>query len=162
MLGREKPKVKDVHVAEEEHMKTLDLTKKVRDLMTQHLVAATRHYHAHDLAVLLQSGTFSGVPIVDPGNILVGMVTEFDLLKALLDGKPLESLTAADLMSHQPISVHEHATLEEALTLMVRHHILRIPITRDGKLIGLISRSDILHHLIDSPLLNIYGPTTEP
>ena len=141
-------------------MKTLDLTQKVRNLMTQHIVAATRQYQARDLAVLLHSGTFSGVPIVDPGNILVGIVTEFDILKALLNGQSLEKLTAADLMSPHLISVQEHATLEEVLALMVQHHVLRIPITRDNKLIGIISRSDILHHLIDSPLLNVYGPTT--
>lgn len=141
-------------------MKTLDLTQKVRNLMTQHIVAVTRQYQARDLAVLLHSATFSGVPIVDPGSILVGMVTEFDILKALLDGQSLENMTAADIMSPQPIALQEDSTIEEALTLMVRHHVLRLPITRDGKLIGLISRSDIVHHLIDSPLLNVYGTTT--
>ena len=98
-------------------MKTLDLTQKVRHLMTQHLVAATRQYQARDLAVLLHSGTFSGVPIVDPGNILVGMVTEFDIVKGLLEGKSLENLTAADLMSPHPISVDEQATVEDALRI---------------------------------------------
>ena len=63
-------------------------------------------------------------------------------------------------MSPHPISVDEQATVEDALRLMIQHHVLRIPITRDKKLIGMISRSDIFHHLIDSPLLNIYGATT--
>ena len=140
-------------------MKTLDLEQKVHTLMTQHIVAATRHYSARDLAVLLDSGSFSGIPIVDPGNTLVGIVTEFDILQAMLNHHTLENLTAADIMSRNPIAVQEHATIQEALSLMVQHHILRLPVTRDQKLIGILSRSDILHHLIDTPLLNVYGAT---
>lgn len=59
-----------------------NMKKKVRDMMTKRIVAATRQYSARDLAVLLHSSTFSGVPIVDPGNRLIGVVTEFDLLKS--------------------------------------------------------------------------------
>jgi len=134
------------------------LKKKVRDMMTTRIVAATRDYNARDLAVLLQSGTFSGIPIIEPGNRLVGMVTEFDLLKAMGEAKDLHALKAGDIMSADPISVQEHQTAQEAITMMISQKIIRLPVVRDGKLIGLIARSDILHHLVDTHLVNVYGP----
>lgn len=138
-------------------MEELTLNLKVRDMMTTRMVAATREYNARDAAVLLQSGTFSGIPIVDPGNALVGMVTEFDVLKAMLDGKDLQTLKAEDIMSANPISIDEHQTAKEAMTLMVSHRIIRLPVVRDGKLIGLIARTDIIDRLVAPHLVNVYG-----
>lgn len=138
-------------------MEDLTLNLKVRDMMTTRMVAATREYNARDVAVLLQSGTFSGIPILGPGNKLIGMVTEFDVLKAMLEGKNLHTLKAKDIMSSNPISVDEHQTAKEAMTLMVAHRIIRLPVVRDGKLIGLIARTDIIDRLVDPHLVNVYG-----
>lgn len=132
-------------------------TKKVRDMMTTRMVAATPDYNARDLAVLLQTGTFSGIPILEAGNRLIGLVTEFDLLKAMFEGKNLHALKARDIMASPPIFVHEHQPIAEAIQLMLDHRIIRVPVVRDGKLIGLVSRSDILDQLVDPHLINIYG-----
>jgi CBS domain-containing protein len=136
-----------------------NLNKKVREMMTTRMVAATREYNARDVAVLLQSGTFSGIPILEPGNKLVGMVTEFDVLKAMVDGQDLQTLKAEDIMSPNPISVSEHQSAKDAMTLMIAHKIIRLPVVRDGKLIGLIARTDIIDHLVDPHLVNVYGAT---
>jgi len=130
---------------------------KVRDMMTTRIVAATREYNGRDLAALLLSGSFSGIPIIESGNHLVGMVTEFDLLKAMAEAKDLHTLKAGDIMSTDPISVQEHQTAQEAITVMISQKIIRLPVVRDGKLIGLIARSDILNHLVDPHLVNVYG-----
>ena len=134
-----------------------NLKKRVRDMMTTRVVAVTRQYHARDLAVLLQSGGFSGVPVIDSGNLLRGMVTEFDILKALVEGKDLCTTTAEDIMSPDSISIEETATAEEAINMMLNHEIIRMPVVRNGKLIGLIARSDILDHTIEPNLINVYG-----
>lgn len=141
-------------------MNDQNLHKKVREMMTTRMVAATREYNARDLAVLLQSGTFSGIPILEPGNKLVGMVTEFDVLNAMVDGKDLQTLKAEDIMSADPISVGEHQTAKEAITLMITHQVIRLPVVRDGKLIGLIARTDIIDHMVDPHLVNVYGASS--
>ena len=138
-------------------MSVPNLKMKVRDMMTTRVVAVTRHYSARDLAVLLQSDSFSGVPVIEPGSLLVGMVTEFDLLQALNNGKDLSLITAGEIMSAEPISVTETTTAEEIVQIMLTHRIIRLPVVRDGKLIGLISRSDILDHMIEPNLINVYG-----
>ncbi|MFZ1746266.1 MAG: CBS domain-containing protein [Nitrospirales bacterium] len=138
-------------------MATPNLHIKARDLMQTRMVAVTRQYSARDLSILIHSGTFSGVPVIEPGNHLVGMVTEFDVLKALVDGKDLHGLKAEDVMTMNPVTVEETATAEEIVKHMIKHQIIRIPVVRDGKLLGMISRTDLLNHLIDNHLINVYG-----
>ncbi|WNM62175.1 CBS domain-containing protein [Candidatus Nitrospira neomarina] len=138
-------------------MATPNLHIKARDLMQTRMVAVTRQYSARDLSILIHSGTFSGVPVIEPGNHLVGMVTEFDVLKALVAGKDLHGLTAEDVMTMNPVTVEETATAEEIVQHMIKHQIIRIPVVRDGKLLGMISRTDLLNHLIDNHLINVYG-----
>ena len=85
------------------------------------------------------------------------MVTEFDLMIALLEGKDLSATTAEDIMTANPISVEDTTTAESAIKIMVDQGILRLPVVRDGRLIGLIARSDILDHMIEPNLINVYG-----
>ena len=138
-------------------MATPNLHIKARDLMQTRMVAVTRQYSARDLSILIHSGTFSGVPVIEPGNHLVGMVTEFDVLKALVEGKDLHELKAEDVMTTNPVTVEETATAQEIVNHMIKHQIIRIPVVREGKLLGMISRTDLLNHLIDNHLINVYG-----
>lgn len=66
-------------------------------------------------------------------------------------------MTAEEIMSAIPLSVEETATAEEVMKMMIDQKVIRVPVVRDGKLIGLISRSDILEHMIDQHVLNVYG-----
>ncbi|NKB82261.1 MAG: CBS domain-containing protein [Nitrospirales bacterium] len=134
-----------------------NLNKKARDIMNTRVMTAARQFSGRDLAILFLSGTFSGLPVVDPGNKLVGVVTEFDILKALAARKDLHVMTAETLMSPLPICVEESTTAEEIIQMMITHQVIRIPVVHEGKLVGVISRSDLLNHLIDAHLINVYG-----
>ena len=138
-------------------MTTPNLHMKARDLMQTRIVAVTREYSAREVSILIHSGTFSGVPVIEPGNQLIGIVSEFDVLKALVAGKDLHALKAEDIMTPQPVTVEETATAEMVIQQMVEHQIIRIPVVRDGRLIGMISRMDLMNKLIDSHLINVYG-----
>ena len=138
-------------------MTTPNLHLKARDLMQTRIVAVTRGYSAREVAILIYSGTCSGVPVIEPGNHLVGIVSEFDVLKALVKGQDLQVLKAEDIMTSQPVTVEETATAETVINQMIEHQIIRIPVVRDGRLVGMISRTDLIDHLIDSHLINVYG-----
>ena len=138
-------------------MTTPNLHLKARDLMQTRIVAVTRGYSARELAILIHSGTCSGVPVIEPGNHLVGIVSEFDVLKALVAGKDLQALKAENIMTPQPITVDETATAETVIKQMIEHQIIRIPVVREDRLIGMISRTDLMNQLIDSHLINVYG-----
>ncbi len=130
---------------------------KARDVMKTRVMAATRKAVGRDLAVQFLSGVYSGVPVIESTGELVGVVTEFDLLKAILEGKDLQAVKAEDLMSKAPISVEEDTPLEEVIRAMIQGHVLRIPVIRNRKLLGIISRSDLLDHLIDPHLVSVTG-----
>ena len=138
-------------------MTTPNLHMKARDLMQTRIVAVTREYSAREVSILIHSGTFSGVPVIETGNRLVGIVSEFDVLKALVAEKDLRALKAEDIMTPQPVTVEETATAEMVIKQMIEHQIIRIPVVRDGRLIGMISRMDLMNQLIDSHLINVYG-----
>jgi len=138
-------------------MTTPNLHMKARDLMQTRMVAVTRGYSAREVAILIHSGTCSGIPVIEPGNHLVGIVTEFDVLKALVAGKDLHDLKAEDIMTSQPVTVEESATAETVINHMIQHQIIRIPVVREDRLLGMISRMDLMDHLIDSHVINVYG-----
>ena len=138
-------------------MTTPNLHVKARDLMQTRIVAVTREYSAREIAILIHSGTCSGVPVIEPGNHLVGIVSEFDVLKALVAGKDLQALKAEDIMTPHPVTVEETATAEMVIHQMIEHQIIRIPVVREDRLIGMISRTDLMDQLIDSHLINVYG-----
>jgi predicted transcriptional regulator len=66
-------------------------------------------------------------------------------------GKRLESLKACDVMSRQPITLDVSAELGEAMRLFKEKHIIRVPITQEGKLVGILSRTDALRGILDEP-----------
>lgn len=138
-------------------MKEPDLTLKARGIMDKRVLAVTRQVSGRDLAVLFLSGNFSGLPVVDHAGRLVGMVSEFDLLKALLDKKDLHTVKAEDLMSPIPLCVEEDMAVEEVIKIMIENHVIRLPVVRNERLVGVIARADVLNHMIEPSLINVYG-----
>jgi CBS domain-containing protein len=131
-------------------VKLPQLKMKARDVMNTRVMAATRHAVGRDLALQLLGGMYSGLPVVDErdGQIL-GVVTEFDLLKAVQDGKNLQSVKALDIMNLIPITVDEEATVEEVIEKMIDCQVIRIPVVKKGKLVGIIARADLLSHFVE-------------
>ena len=125
--------------------------------MNTRIVAVTREYSARALSILIHCGNFSGVPVIEPGNHLVGLVTEFDVLNALVTHRNLSELKAEDIMSPTPVTVEETATAEEVAKKMIAHNIIRVPVVRNDRILGIISRTDLLHQLTDNHLVNVYG-----
>ena len=127
-----------------------------KEIMNKIVTAATRKTNGRDLSVKLLSGMYSGLPVVDKGKV-VGVVTEFDLLNAVLDGKDLQKIFAEDIMTKEPICVEEDTHVDEIIRIMTERKIIRVPVVRKGNLIGVISRCDILNSLIQPEFVTFYG-----
>lgn len=130
---------------------------KAKDVMKSRVMVASRRASARDLAVHFITGVFSGLPVVERDLKLLGVVSEFDLLKAIEQDKDLTALTAEDIMSKPPITVEEQTPIKEVIRHMNRAKVLRVPVVRNEKLVGIISRSDLLEHLISKKLIAAYG-----
>ena len=141
---------------------------KVRDIMTAEVVVAQPDTSVNLVARLMASRDISGVPVVEDGR-LVGIVTELDLIVrntrleppaffALLDARiPLETPThyrerirhmlgtlARDVMTEKVVSVGPDEDLESLAEIMVKQRVNPLPVVEDGRLVGIVSRSDII------------------
>ncbi len=126
-----------------------------RDVMSKIVVAAKRSTLGRDLTVKLLSGMYSGLPVVDEKGRVVGVVSEFDLLKVIRAGKKLEQVTAEEIMTKPPVCVKEDSSIEEIIDLMTKHNIIRIPVVRNDMLVGIISRCDILSSMVEPEFVTV-------
>lgn len=111
-------------------------------LMTRDVVSAAPSTPVRELAKLLLQHQIGGMPVVEDGDRIAGMVSGFDVIS-----KP--GLTAGDIMSRGVVFVTEEESLDAVISLMGLHGIRRVPVCRDGRLAGIISRSDLLRHYLD-------------
>lgn len=103
------------------------------------------------LATAVTMGGFGSVPIVDQGKKLVGIVSEFDLLKAIREGRELEKVTAEEIMTPNPISVTEETPSDAIIQLLQEKHLIRVPVVdKNGILVGVVARRDILQGYLKS------------
>ena len=124
---------------------------KAGDLMTPKVYSVTTTATAVEVAGQLLANQVSGFPVLDPEqNSIVGIVTEVDIIKAVKSGLDLGSVTAAELMTPKVISVDVEASIEEVVELLERHGIRRMPVTDGTLLVGVVSRSDLIKHMLRS------------
>ncbi|HHT9108325.1 MAG TPA: CBS domain-containing protein [Candidatus Wunengus sp. YC63] len=128
-----------------------------KDIMNKIVTAAKKNTIGRDLAIKLLSGMYSGLPVVDNKGKVVGVVSEFDLLKALKEGKKLEQVTAEDIMSKKPICVTENTPVDEIIDLMTKHNIIRVPVLRNDNLVGVISRCDVLSSIVEPEFVTVFA-----
>jgi CBS domain-containing protein len=97
------------------------------------------------LVTAMINRSWGAIPIVDEEKRLMGIVTEFDLLNALIRGKNLETVRAAEIMALEPKFVKEDTSAEAIIKIMDALHLIHLPVVnKDGQLVGLIERSNIL------------------
>jgi len=107
------------------------------------------YYHVDDsgerLAEAMTDGGFGSVPILEKDHKVIGIVSEYDLLKAIMEGKELAKVTAREIMTKNPITVNQDTRATEIVRLLQEKHLIRMPVVNDeGKLAGVVSRRDIL------------------
>ncbi len=133
------------------------IKKTAKDIMNKIVTAAKKKTIGRDLAIKLLSGMYSGLPVVDDNGKVIGVVSEFDLLKVIKNGKALEQVTAEEIMSKNPICVSENTPVDEIIDLMTKHNIIRIPIIRNDVLVGVVSRCDILSSIVEPEFVTVFA-----
>lgn len=99
---------------------------------------------AIEIAIKLSESHLSGGPVVDPGGKYLGFISEFDVLHALRDGKDLNTTTADAVMNRSRYVAEASTTIDEAVDLMERNHLLSLPVERDGVVIYTVTRHDLM------------------
>lgn len=122
---------------------------KARDIMTRPVVSARKSASARDVAMQLLCGLYSGMPVTDEKGKVEGVITELDLLKAVKDGKELVRVTAGDVMTKDVTAVNADDPVDKVLNVLMDKRFIRVPVLQDGKLVGVVSRCDVLRCLIE-------------
>ncbi|MDD1750181.1 MAG: CBS domain-containing protein [Methanothrix sp.] len=118
-----------------------------KDIMGR-VKAARKTAKGRDIAMRLLSGDYSSLPVVDDEGFVVGIISEFDILRAIRGGKGIDDVTVDEMMSRNPICVEEDLPVDRLIDIMSEKHLLRVPVVRDGKLAGSISRRNILDSIV--------------
>ena len=111
------------------------------DIMTRNVYTTSPEVSVQEVAQLLVQRDISGVPVVNGDGQIIGIVTEADII-----GKVnREGLCVADIMTPELIFVDEETEVGDIAMLLVEHKIKRVPVMRDGELVGIVCRGDIVN-----------------
>jgi len=144
-----------------------------RDIMTTPVLTVTKDATVQEVARLLLDRHISAVPVVDGDGILLGVVSEGDLIRRADAGTErhpswwlslvsdpeddarsyLKShgLHAGDVMTRNVIVVTEDTAVPEIADLLEKHRIKRVPVVREGCVVGIVSRANLLQALVARP-----------
>lgn len=136
---------------------------KVKDVMVTEVTTVAPETSLKDVATILAERGISGLPVVDSGGAVVGVVSEADILLkqtapeprrggvlGWLLGSPapedakLDARTAGDAMTSPAVTVEPDRPVARAAALMVEKGVNRLPVVRDGELVGIVTRADIV------------------
>jgi len=146
---------------------------KAKDIMVTEVITIKQHATIEEIARVLIDNKISGVPVVDEAGHLMGMVTEGDLLHketnprlphavnilgAIIyyngveqyneDFKKMMASQALSIMTDKVITVTAEQEVEDIVKLMLEHGIKRVPVMEGERIIGIISRADIVKCLL--------------
>ena len=138
-----------------------------KDVMTTNVVTVQPGTGVPEIVRLLLKHRISAVPVVDADQRILGIVSEGDLmrrtetdtesrhswwLEAMLSTEDrareyikVHGRKASEVMTRHVVSVTEDTPLYEIAGLLEKHHVKRVPVARDGRLIGIVSRANLLH-----------------
>jgi CBS domain-containing protein len=147
--------MKDKGAAVKQAMASAPLT--ANDIMERPVVAATPRASLRDIAGQLVTNEFSGMPVADSDGRVVGVITESDLVRTLLEGKRLENLTAAEAMTGPAITVDVNTPLGEIMKCLEENRIVRVPVVKEDRLVGIIARRDVLKAVLEPEFIAFGG-----
>ncbi|MGV1098417.1 CBS domain-containing protein [Thiovibrio sp. JS02] len=143
-----------------------------KEIMAKKVVTVPPDLPVEKLAAILWEHRINGAPVVDGGGKLVGVVTESDLVDqskrfhiptviSILDSvifldraktveKEIGKMTGStvqDICSQNPITIEEETPLDEIATIMAEKNVHTLPVLRDGALVGVVGKADIIRTL---------------
>jgi CBS domain-containing protein len=123
----------------------------VREVMNPAVVAVTADCLSRHVTDLITEYGVGGLPVVDDGNHVIGVISEADLLPRL-SRTGAGARTAGELMSSPPVTVHAGVPVSTAAGLLQRYRMKRLPVLDDdtGALVGIVTRGDLVRHALRS------------
>jgi CBS domain-containing protein len=122
-----------------------------KEIMTRDIITVAPELTVRKLAMTLVKNQISGAPVTGKNGKIVGIVSEADIVAK--KGKDVKAI-----MSKKVISIAEDTPVEEIAQLMTKHKIKRLPVMNGGKVVGIVSRADIVNAIAMGKHVTIPSP----
>lgn len=113
-----------------------------KEIMVRQVVSTRPSCTVEEVTRVLYHHGISGLPVCDENHCVIGIVTEADIL-----GRTTGQETVADIMKAPVFTVVEETPLQEIAVLLTEKKIKRVPVVTEGKLVGIVSRADVVRAL---------------
>jgi len=117
---------------------------KARDIMSTNVVSVKKDTPIFEAVKLLVEHNISGLPVVEDDMTLVGVLSEKDVVDLFYESEKAEKETVNDYMTDPAVYFDDNNALVNICNFLIKNIFRRVPITSDGKLVGIISIKDVL------------------
>ena len=121
----------------------------IKSIMTTNVISVRPETPIFEAMTLLTENKISGVPVVDDQLRVIGILSEKDVLEMLMDKDLDIKKTVGDYMTRDVVCFTEEDSAIDICKFFIRTNIRRVPIVKDGKLIGVVSRRDIVELILE-------------
>jgi CBS domain-containing protein len=119
------------------------MAKSVRDVMTPGVRTVSPAQSLADAAEVMKGEDVGSVPVVEEGR-LAGIVTDRDIVtRAVAERRDPQTVKVDEIASRDLVTVEPEQDLDEALALMARHQVRRLPVVEEGRLVGMLAQADV-------------------
>ena len=121
---------------------------RARDIMTKRVISVKANTPIYEALKLIATYGISGLPVVEDDMTLVGIVSEKDVLSLFYDQEESDEITVSDFMTQPPLYFDEDESLLDVCDFLKKNVFRRVPITSEGKLVGIISIRDLIEYIL--------------
>ncbi len=115
----------------------------IKDVMNKNVVVGKPDVTIREASRVMAQMHIGSMVIAEKGKI-VGILTERDVLNSVAKGKDPDATAALDIMSKNVVTIEPDKRIEDAVDLMIKNKIKKLPVLRDDKIVGIITASDII------------------
>ena len=121
---------------------------KAKDLMTKQVISVRKDTPVLEAIELLTKNDITGIPVVEDDMTLVGIVSEKDLLRLFYAHEDQKNETVNSFMTQPAVHFDENEALPDICDCLMNYFLRRVPVTSNGKVVGIISRADIIEYIL--------------
>jgi len=121
---------------------------RAKDIMSKNVISVQKDTPILEAVKLLMENNISGLPVVEDNMTLTGLLSEKDVVELFYEGEQAEDKTVSDYMTYPAVCFEENNALLNICDFLAKNIFRRVPITSDGKLVGIISIQDVLNSVL--------------
>jgi len=123
---------------------------KAKDVMTEKVVCVKEDTPIYQALELLEKHNISGIPVVEDDMTLVAIISERDVLGLFHSSEDVEGGTVGDYMTRPAVHFETEESLSDICECLADNYFRRVPVTSRGKLVGIVSRRDIIKCILQT------------